>query len=45
MTSKNLINSSTSYVMSMFCKSSTNKYKIMVKKRYRQDYKKYDKLF
>ena len=31
MTWKNLIYSSTSYLMSMLCKSSTNKYIIMVK--------------
>ena len=37
------MNSSTSYLMSMLCKSSTYKYIIMVKKRYRQDYEKYDK--
>ena len=39
------MNSSTSYLkMSMLCKSSTNKYMIMVKKKcYRQDYEKYDK--
>ena len=37
------MNSSTSYLMSMLCKSSTNKYMIMVKKKkngYRQDYEK-----
>ena len=39
------MNSSTSYLMSMLCKSSSNKYVIMVKKRYRQDYEKYDKTF
>ena len=43
MTLKNLMNNSTSYLMSILCKSSTSKYMIMVKKRYRQDYKKYDK--
>ena len=33
------MNSSSSYLMSMLCKSSTNKFMIMVKKkRYRQDY-------
>ena len=31
MTLKNLMNSSSSYLMSMLCKSSTNKYMIMVK--------------
>ena len=30
MTLKNLMNSSTFYLMSMLCKSSTNKYMIMV---------------
>ena len=39
------MNSSTFYLMSMLCKSSTNKYMIMVKKSYRQDYEKYDKTF
>ena len=43
MTLKNLMNSSSSYLMSMLCKSSTNKYMIMAKKCYRQDYEKYDK--
>ena len=39
MTLKNLMNSSSSYLMSMLCKSSTNKFMIMVKKKcYRQDY-------
>ena len=39
MTLKNLMNSSSSYLMSTLCKSSTNKFMIMVKKkRYRQDY-------
>ena len=38
------MNSSTFYLMSMLCKSSTNKYMIIVKKKsYRQDYEKYDK--
>ena len=37
------MNSSTSYLMSMLYKSSTNKYMIMAKKCYRQDYEKYDK--
>ena len=38
------MNSSTSYLMFMLGKSSTNKYMIMVKKKcYRQDYEKYDK--
>ena len=40
------MNSFTSYLMSMLCKSSTNKYMIMVKKKkkcYIQDYEKYDK--
>ena len=42
------MNSSTSYLkMFMLCKSSANKYMIMVKKNknknYRQDYEKYDK--
>ena len=40
---KNLMNNFTSYLMSMLCKSSTNKYMIMAKKCYRQDYEKYDK--
>ena len=31
MTLKNLMNNSTSYLMSMLCKSSTNKYMIMVR--------------
>ena len=31
MTLKNLMNSSTSYLMSILCKSLTNKYMIMVK--------------
>ena len=39
------MNSSSSYLMSMLCRSSTNKYMIMVEKHYRQDYEKYDKLF
>ena len=43
MTLKNLLNSSSSYLMSILCKSSINKFMIMVKKRYRQDYEKYDK--
>ena len=43
MTLKNLLNSSSSYLMSMLCKLSTNKFMIMVKKCYRQDYDKYDK--
>ena len=39
MTLKNLLTNSSSYLMSMLCKSSTNKFMIMVKKkRYRQDY-------
>ena len=33
MTLKNLLNSSSSYLMSMLCKSSTNKYMIIVKKK------------
>ena len=41
---KKLLNSSTSHLMSILYKSSTNKYMIMVKKKcYRQDYEKYDK--
>ena len=39
------MNSSSSYLMSKLCESSTNKYMIMVKKSYRQDYEKYDKIF
>ena len=39
------MNSSSSYLMSMLCKSSTNKNIIMVKKCHRQDYDKYDKTF
>ena len=39
----NLLNSSSSYLMSMLCKLSTNKFMIMVKKCYRQDYEKCDK--
>ena len=31
MTKKNLTNNSTSYLMSMLCKSSTNKYMIMIR--------------
>ena len=38
------MNSFTSYLMSMLCKSSTNKYMIM-EKCYRQDFEKYDKTF
>ena len=37
------MNSSTSNLISILCKLSTNKYMLMVKKHYRQDYKKYDK--
>ena len=39
------MNSFTSYLMSMLCKSSNNKYMIMVKKGYRQDYENMIKLF
>ena len=37
------MNSSSSYLMSMLCKSSTNKYMIMVKNVVDKDYEKYDK--
>ena len=39
---KNLMNSSSTYLLFVLCKSSTNKYMIMVKKRYRKNYEKYD---
>ena len=41
---KNLMNSFTSYLMSMLCKSSTNKYMIMVR-NVTNKIKKYDKTF
>ena len=37
------MNSSSSYLISMLCKSSTNKYILMIKKCCRHDYEKYDK--
>ena len=39
------MNSSTAYLISMLCKSSTNKYMIMIKNVIDKDYEKYNKTF